>query len=681
MSQLTRRNRIFIDLVPNNYYAQLPTAKAEEVLPRVNIAPMQIKKLEIYKSYVQHITEVVVEIDNMDANVAVLWSESKYIAKLNIAPDNVKDSVGFENHFVCFDMEMEEVPPEYAVFPPVQTVSVIVTLKSITRTRLEIENNFPFELGGKNGKGAVGSSKPPKDFLNQDLMKMYNRNYMDQGNETFVPWNTDFCDFKNTVHQVFTTPPNGYRMITDNNFQALEYFFEFYPMFNTPVGWLLDDFNTDRKAPSMVRVSDLSWWEQWRNYKNEHLSDMFNIELPPTSVTSTAAYRTAANIRYFRIQKLEHLSYHDWVRFYTKNGFVKIWAVDVSSGKPIPMNAWNSIHQYSRVLTPTGNVKNIENPMYREYLTFMTSKEIEETQLHLNMFQELNPTMEKYSFANVLVGEIDMHTVVEFKVPVPEPTEMIPNPKKPLDRMGIGYQVLHTYTRETFEPKEVKEINDRTTDKDPRHSQFTFNHSLKSELVFLVVDQGDLSIALAGSEDAVRVSTVIGDVRYPTQADLCIDGDGNVKDRGTYDTPGGTDGVGIPGNTSIGDQAQAMINTGFGYTWGGKTSLSAGIDCSGFTRLAVKHAGVQGYPHGTANQRPWCGTNASLITSVSGVKRGDVLFFNWGNGRSYGHTGIAISSTQFVHSSGGQSGGVGARTTNFANYHPKNMEIYRIGGK
>jgi len=682
MSQ-QRRNTILIELIPNQYYTQLKEAKRDAPLSKIKLAPLQIKKLEIYKSYKQHITDVVLEVDNIDSTVLVQWADGKYIAKLRIAPDVDADTnAAVENFFACVEMKRKFVDIQYATFGD-DTSSAIVTLQSITRRRLEIENNFTFELGGRNGKQAAGRGKLPLEFLESDLQLLYNRNYMDEGYDMTSPWDMMYCDFMSAEHQVKTAPPNGYSIITETNMQALEYFFEHYPLFNTPYGWLLDDFSTGGFSASHMKISDFAWWLAWEYGKQKELSNILSIKIPDNSgdpIKASQSFNSASAIRYFEIQKTEHLSYYDFIKFYIKDGFPKIWATDIGSNKPISMAVWNSIHEKSRVLTPTGNVKSIPNPMYKEYLTFMTSKEIEESQLYLNMFQELHPTMEKYSFSNIHIGEVDIQTVVEFKK---ESTSDL----EPLDRLGMGYQVLHTYTRESLLPKEFSDYTGETQmDKDPQTSQFSFSYKLTTEIIFLVIDKGDLTIERSGNEDASRVTPVIDskpDAYY--QAELCIDEAGNIVPRTPTGQIDGTDGVGIPGNGSIADQGQLMIDGGFRYIYGHKSSPATGLDCSGFTSLAIKRAGIVGYPNGTANQKPWCANNGTLITKA-GAKRGDIVFFRWMGNTSFGHTGIIVDGQKYIHSTGGSKNtinnpGVGAKTSSYAAYPEKIMAIYRLKEK
>ncbi len=671
MSEQLNRNKVSISLSPNNYYTQLPKSGRDAgALGQVEISPMQIKKLEIFKSYLYHVTDVMVEIDNIDPNVATLWGEGKYVAQLFVNPVLSGDTlVSINNYFVCSDMKVKPTPIEHRVYTAIETISVVIFLKSITRTRLEAENNFTFELGGKNGKGAAGIGQAPIQFLHSELMELYTRNYMEEGDDATIPWNTEYCDLIEPIHQIHTTPSNGYKMITDNNMDTLSFFFKHYPVFNTTYDWLLDDCSTGGLVTEL-RISDFVWWPAWEPFIRENLSNILNRKTAEGKIPSSPEFRTAAAIKYYGMQQIEHVSYHDWVVYYVKNGYPKIWAEDVSSGKPIPMNSWNAIHQKAPVLTPNGNIKLIENPMYQEYLTFMTTREIEETQLFKNVYQNLHPTLEKYVFFNIFVGDVDIHTIVEFKKDDVADTEKF-------DRLGMGYQVLHTYTREDLQPKGLSKATSTDNDSDPDNSQYSYSHALTTEIVFLTIDKGELNITEVGNEDAINVSADPSayDINPTDQCAGATDFYGGTEGTGT-----GTDGRGIPGNKSIADQGEALYNAGFRYIYGGTSDKF--MDCSAFTQKAVTRSGIAGYPRTTAGQRPWLQKRAQLISPGNG-KRGDILMFRWRGNRSFGHTGIAINSTDYIHSSGGSRNtasnpGKGASKGVYSTKAPGVVEIYRL---
>lgn len=91
----------------------------------------------------------------------------------------------------------------------------------------------------------------------------------------------------------------------------------------------------------------------------------------------------------------------------------------------------------------------------------------------------------------------------------------------------------------------------------------------------------------------------------------------------------------------------ALQFVGNPYVWGG-TSLTNGIDCSGFTMQIYARYGV-GLPHHAASQ-PGCGTRIS----ASAAKPGDLFFY--GSGSSISHVGIYIGNGQIVHASNARTG-------------------------
>jgi SH3-like domain-containing protein len=91
----------------------------------------------------------------------------------------------------------------------------------------------------------------------------------------------------------------------------------------------------------------------------------------------------------------------------------------------------------------------------------------------------------------------------------------------------------------------------------------------------------------------------------------------------------------------------ALQFVGNRYVWGG-TSLTNGVDCSGFTMQVYAHYGIS-LPHHAASQ-PGYGTRIS----ASEAKPGDLFFY--GSGSSIGHVGIYIGNGQIVHASNSRTG-------------------------
>ena len=91
----------------------------------------------------------------------------------------------------------------------------------------------------------------------------------------------------------------------------------------------------------------------------------------------------------------------------------------------------------------------------------------------------------------------------------------------------------------------------------------------------------------------------------------------------------------------------ALQYVGNRYVWGG-TSLTNGIDCSGFTMQIYARYGIS-LPHHAASQ-PGYGTRIS----ASDAQPGDLFFY--GSGSTISHVGIYIGNGQIVHASNARTG-------------------------
>ena len=102
--------------------------------------------------------------------------------------------------------------------------------------------------------------------------------------------------------------------------------------------------------------------------------------------------------------------------------------------------------------------------------------------------------------------------------------------------------------------------------------------------------------------------------------------------------------TGVSGSSVV---SYAMQFVGNPYVWGG-TSLTNGIDCSGFTMQVYARYGV-GLPHHAASQSAY-----GKRISASEAKPGDLFFY--GSGSSISHVGIYIGNGQIVHASNARTG-------------------------
>jgi cell wall-associated NlpC family hydrolase len=80
------------------------------------------------------------------------------------------------------------------------------------------------------------------------------------------------------------------------------------------------------------------------------------------------------------------------------------------------------------------------------------------------------------------------------------------------------------------------------------------------------------------------------------------------------------------------------------YLWGGRTPF--GIDCSGFTQMVYKLAGIK------LKRDAWQqAEQGSLIHLVDEARQGDLAFFDNDEGRII-HVGIVLPNNKIIHASG-----------------------------
>jgi cell wall-associated NlpC family hydrolase len=97
--------------------------------------------------------------------------------------------------------------------------------------------------------------------------------------------------------------------------------------------------------------------------------------------------------------------------------------------------------------------------------------------------------------------------------------------------------------------------------------------------------------------------------------------------------------------TSLVNYAKQFV--GNPYSWGG-TSLTKGVDCSGFTMQIYAHYGVS-LPHSSSAQPSY-----GKKIKASNAQPGDLFFY--GSGKSINHVGIYIGNGKIVHASNARDG-------------------------
>jgi len=649
-----RYNKINIILMPDpTYIISYPDAK----LPVVKLIPQQIQKVEILKGYIGKVTDVYVTFANVDSGNMADLRNGKYIMYLFISGSGPSAQSRL-NYFVCDDMQITQVSENLDGYPLISTYS---KFKSVTRKRLEVENAFSYYLGGKGigaGFSAQGSGKTPYAFFNDEFQKLYYELYADRGVESTSSSiiSTQFTTADSDT-KVSTPVSGGFIIDSPNNLSCFEYFLEHYPIFRTKTKWMLDDFNTfSTYGPSCVFISDLIRWDSWKRSLSSTTSKLDKFFNPKENQSNADNSLGMAVILGGNLT--DYSPQYNSFNFEVRDSSPLIYATDIATQSPILTPNWNTLHKYryAPVNSSTGySLKKIKNPLFKEYLTFMNPLEISMVQAYTNVYQNLHPALITYTFDNLLIGEVDLHTVVEIRQASLDKSE-----NHGYDRIGLGYQVKHTYDQSTLHPKYSEVSPGSISDDDVLNNpEFTPSYILTTEITFLFIDEGaktlqeyvNLNVPMVNKESTITSADLVNMV-----SSGCAPGSGG--------SVAGGDGGGIPGNTSIADQGQSLVDAGFVYKFGGTSSKA--MDCSAFTQKAVQLSGADKgyssrYPRSTSGQYPWCVKNAIPI-DFEHRQRGDIVFFSShrssGVTLEHGHTGIFSGKDTVLEASSSRGKGV-----------------------
>ncbi len=666
MSTPVRYNSIAIDIYPNPQYLQHRSADHDisvqpgvDNMGTISLKGNQIKELHIVKSHDTHLTDVKLMLIGISHTTASTLSEGKYVVKLTIeAVVGKGDSQPHINYFLCENLK---VTGETLVAGTYPTLEVTVNLKSILRYRLEIENNFAFELGGKGGNTPTGSGTPIY-FLYNDLLKKFTSNYSpeDAYGESA---NTTMIDIGMTSDDpnIFITdsPKSGYKMEADTNLQVLDFFFEHYPLFATPYGWVIDDFNTQtlpESRTSVLSIKDFLRYDAWQTNHNFGLTELISgSKKKPTfliNTPNTTEFKADGDIMpvaeamgLFNYHISHRASYYNSARYMFRDDMPLIFAQNISDGQPIDMSSWNAKAKDAFVLTSSAGglrVKSMPNPMYRHYLTFLSPLQIGKMQKFRSIIFNLHPELITHEFENLHVGDVDIHHSHYM------PRESMTKAEDyGYDKYGVGYHVKHIYSQVNVNPATHE------TDKaaaDASEVVFEPKFLLKTSYTALTVDAGPVTIADYDSLDRMYSTTQGKEVTDNPMAFLNVDpcATHNGIDLGGLATaePGSS------GNETVAAAAKTMIDRGFRYLWGGASANA--MDCSAFTMYAVRNGGADAgrtkkYPNGTSQQITWLKdprNGAELVIGKENIRAGDIVFFHTSRG-NWGHTGIARDNSSY----------------------------------
>ena len=654
-------NNINIRLIPNPQYLQIEASDRDQLVRNnsiIELTPHQIESLEIRKSYDLHRTFTHLSLMNITGDIASGILEGKFILLIEITPEiEGAEPSSFANYFLCEQLLSEVgLSDLFGTFP---TISIKISLKSILSVRLDIENHFSFELGGKGGTALVGAGRRPLDFLSGEFSEYFTNAYSPDTTETALETQFDLSLTAATDDQVTvnTGPSMGYKFESNTNFEALKFFFDNYPLFKTPYAWIIDDFNTSltsvKYRGSVVRILDLVRYDYWSASYDAGLSNFINRKFTDNNPTSKNSSKsdTATQMEMFKLvdfQIKERKAFINVSKYLIRDNLPLIYAQRSSDGEPIPMNAWNTAAQTAYVLTASPQelrIKEMQNPMYQQFLTFMSEQEIADTQKFKGVFALLNPELVTYEFTNIFFGSVDIHKSIYLQKEIVGEGDSYGYSK-----MGIGYDVYHKFQNINPTPASIK----RQWAQDKLNEYlFTPSFKLTSEITFLQVSTGPYTLE---EYDSIQRKYANLDQTFTTTGLTLFD---TVDSCGQYNDVelGGLPVAepGSAGNENVAAAAQSLINAGFVYLWGGMSTHA--MDCSGFTMWAVRNGGGDSgrrtrFPKGTTPQINWL-TNpkngAIRVKTVDDIQPGDIVFFKTKR-CGHCHTGIAKDNTSYWHS-------------------------------
>ncbi|MBW4083753.1 SH3 domain-containing protein [Paenibacillus sp. S150] len=149
-----------------------------------------------------------------------------------------------------------------------------------------------------------------------------------------------------------------------------------------------------------------------------------------------------------------------------------------------------------------------------------------------------------------------------------------------------------------------------------------------------------------------KVRTAKGNVGYTSASDQYISTGGGTAAPAPVPAPAPTP---VPANPSQSAVIESVIAAGMGYLgtpyeYGSSRSDTSTFDCSDFIRQIFLDAANLKLPADSRQQGDWIKQNSSVVTDISALKRGDIMFFmDYKGSSASAYAGVDKSTARITH--------------------------------
>jgi len=626
-------------------------------IKQFDLVPDNIKELRVYKSYVNHMTELHLELKLLTADQISIITGGGCAISITITCGNISerdntDSSNLSSSSNVFKIhEMSTIETERIGGHNLHSINL--KLISWTLGRMMLENNFSFT----SQTSLTYSKSNPRVFLLGHIEQVFLETYTDYGSKTSMKLGTegygDYIESTNQLDQKTTRimylndsstdlktistsiPTSGYIFEGKNNFEILEEFFKNYPPYLTPFGWLQDDLPLNSKNNTEILVTDFYIPRSWEE-------DTF---LTPRIRPRYQTYLDEA--RYFKIKKIDQRPYFDRLKFESNSKDPLIQLVQTSDNVPTVIDS-TSINKITEKYVSCGDhlqIKQMPNPKVKRIYSYLSENDLIKQLSYLQKYYEMNPSYESYSVDNIAWSHLDIRKALFKEKLVNDDDSILENARK-----GPAHRIEWVFT-----PTVVESISFMAKETNKEDDQKTFKCKAKIEFLMTEnVEPQDTDILLDISKQISELKDNIIETINPRTGSVSINGvlyGAGTPYNGQLNIKGSPD--------DIAKTAEALIEKGFKYLWGG--AEPGWYDCSGFVMTSVCLAtGLKRYggrmskdafPKGSQAQADWCRRYATPI-DYDEVQAGDIIFLSTtADINRVHHVGIAKSQTEVMASS------------------------------